>query len=44
MYKKYVNKNKDPEIFDRVKCLQNELDSAIESNTTPAYQKSSLIQ
>ena len=32
MYKKYVNENKDPRIFDKIKCLQNELDSMIESN------------
>ena len=32
MYKKYFNENKDPRIFDKVKCLQNELDSIIESN------------
>ena len=32
MYKKYVEENKDPRIFDKVKCLQNELYSIIESN------------
>ena len=32
MYKKYVKENKDPRIFDKVKCLQNELYSIIESN------------
>ena len=32
MYKKYFNENKDPRIFDKVKCLQNELDSIIQSN------------
>ena len=32
MYKRYVNENKDPRIFDKVKCLQKELDSITESN------------
>ena len=32
MYKKYVNENKDTRIFDKVKRLQNELDSIIESS------------
>ena len=32
MYKKYVNENKNPRIFDKVKCLQNELNSIIENN------------
>ena len=32
MYKKHDNENKDTRIFDKVKCLQNELDSIIESN------------
>ena len=32
MYKKYVNENKDPKIFDKVKSLQDELNSIIESN------------
>ena len=32
MYEKYVNENKDPRIFDEVKCLQNDLNSIIESN------------
>ena len=47
IYKKYVNKNKEPKIFEKAKCLRNDLDSIIESNkknTTPAYQKSWLIQ
>ena len=47
VYKKYVKESKDPRIFDKVKCLQTELNSIIESNkqsTTPAYQKSWLIQ
>ena len=26
LHKKYFNENKDPRIFDKVKCLQNELD------------------
>ena len=39
MYKKYVNENKDPRIFDKVKCLQNELDSIIESNKRKYYPR-----
>ena len=39
MYKKYVNENKDPRIFDKVKCLQNELDSIIESNKRKYYSR-----
>ena len=35
--KKYFNENKDPRIFDKVKCLQNELDSIIESNKQEYY-------
>ena len=31
MSKQQVKQNKDPEIFDKVKCLQNELNSVIES-------------
>ena len=37
MHKKYVNKKKDPRIFDKVKCLQNELNSIIESNKQKYY-------
>ena len=37
IYKKYVNENKDPRIFDKVKCLQNKLDSIIESNKQKYY-------
>ena len=47
MYKKYVNENKDPRIFDKVKCLQNELNSIIESSNQKHYSrlsKSWLIQ
>ena len=32
MYKKYVKENKDPRISDKFECLQNELNSIIESN------------
>ena len=39
MYKKYVNENKDPRIFDKVKCLQNELNSIIESNKQKYYTR-----
>ena len=39
MYKKYANKNKDAGIFDKVKCLQNELDSTIESNKQKHYSR-----
>ena len=39
MYKKYVNENKDPRIFDKVKCLQNELNSIIESNKQKYYSR-----
>ena len=37
MYKKYDNENKDTRIFDKVKCLQNESDSIIESNKQKYY-------
>ena len=37
MYKKYVNESKDPRIWDKVKCLQNELDSIIENNKQKFY-------
>ena len=37
MYKKYVNENKDPRIFDKAKCLQSELNSIIESNKQKYY-------
>ena len=39
MHKKYVNENKDPRIFNKVKCLQNELDSVIESNKQKYYYR-----
>ena len=39
MYKKYVNENKEPRIFDKVKCLQNELNSIIESNKQKYYSR-----
>ena len=39
MYKKYFNEIKDPIIFDKVKCLQNELDSIIESNKQKYYPR-----
>ena len=32
MYKSYAKENKDSKIFDKVKCLQNKLNSIIESN------------
>ena len=32
MYKSYTKENKDSKIFDKVKCLQNKLNSIIESN------------
>ena len=32
IYKKYVNKNKEPKIFEKAKCLRNDQDSIIESN------------
>ena len=32
MYKKYAKEYKDPKIFDKVKCPQNELNSIIKSN------------
>ena len=38
MYKKYDNENKDTRIFDKVKCLQNELDSII-SNKQKYYSR-----
>ena len=31
---KQVNENKDPRIFDKVKYIQNKLDSIIQSNKT----------
>ena len=39
MYEKYLNDNKDSRIFDKVKCLQNELDSIIESNKHKYYSR-----
>ena len=39
MYKKYVNENKDPRIFDKVKCLQNELNLIIESYKQKYYSR-----
>ena len=39
MYKKYVNENKDPRIFGKVKCLQNKLNSIIESNKRKYYSR-----
>ena len=39
MYKKYVKENKDPRTFDKVKCLQNELYSIIESNKQKHYSR-----
>ena len=39
MYKKYVKENKDPRIFDKVICLQNELNSIIESNKQKYYSR-----
>ena len=38
MYKKYDNENKDTRIFDKVKCLQKELDSII-SNKQKYYSR-----
>ena len=42
MYKKYFNENKDLRIFDKVKCLQNELDSISESNKQKYYCRLSM--
>ena len=39
MYKKYVYKNKDPRIFDKAKCLQNEPNSIIASNKQKCYSR-----
>ena len=39
MYKKYVNESKEPRIFDKAKCLQNGLDSIIESNKQKYYSR-----
>ena len=39
MYKKYFNENKDPRIFDEVKCLQKELNSIIETNEQIYYSR-----
>ena len=39
IYKKHVNDNKDLRIFDKVKCLQNELNSIIESNKQKYYSR-----
>ena len=39
MYKKYLNENKDPRIFDKVKCIQNKLDSIIEINKQKCYSR-----
>ena len=39
MYKKYVNENKDHRAFDKVKCLQNERNSIIESNKQRRYSR-----
>ena len=39
MYKSYVKENKDPKIFDKVKCLQSELNSKIESNKQKYYSR-----
>ena len=39
MYKKYVNENKDLGIFDKVKCLQNKLNSMVESNKQKYYSR-----
>ena len=32
MYKRYVKENKEPEIFDKVNCLQSKLNAITESN------------
>ena len=37
MYKRYIKENKDPKIYDKVKCLQNELNSIMESNKQKHY-------
>ena len=39
MYKRHVNENKHPRIFDKVKCLQKELDSITESNKQKHYSR-----
>ena len=36
---KYVNENKDPRTFDKVKCIQNKLDSIIERNKQKYYSR-----
>ena len=38
-YKKHVNESKEPRIFGKVKCLQKELDSIIESNKQKYYSR-----
>ena len=37
MCKKYVNEKKDPRKFDKLKCLQNEMNSIIEDNKQKYY-------
>ena len=37
--KKYVKENKKIKIFDKVKCLQNQLNSIIESNKQKYYSR-----
>ena len=39
MYKRYVKENKDLKMFDRVKCLQNKLNSTTESNKQKYYSR-----
>ena len=39
MYKKYGNGNKDPRIFNKVKCLQDKLDSVIGSSKQKYYTR-----
>ena len=39
MYKRYVKENKDPKIFDKVKCLQTKLNSLTESNKQNYYPR-----
>ena len=37
MYRNYAKQNNDPRIFAKVKCLQKELNSIIESNKQKYY-------
>ena len=39
MYEKYIKENKDSKLTDKVKCLQNELNSIIQSNKQKYYPR-----